>query len=153
MIIETIQFLIAWGIILFIVGFFLYKTYQAIRNEPAKPHASPWKQVSAKVLAARVTEQFRHGTDGLSVDLEYTVDGTRYTGTGETVMYRGDAPPTSVELVYKPESPEAWEWLDDHSELTENPSNNRFVIFFIWLMLILVGIGVAVAVYFPELLG
>lgn len=152
MILQTIQFVIAWGIIVFIIGFFFYKTSQAIRNEPNKPSVSPWRRIDAKVLTSRVTEQFRH-QQGLEVSLEYVIDGKRYTGTGQTVIYKGDTPPATVKLVYKPEAPEAWEWEEDHSELMEGRSNSRFVIFFIWLLLILIGIGIGVAIYFPQALS
>lgn len=151
MILDTIQFIIAWGILLFIVGYFFYKTYQAIRNEPSKHSPSAWKQVEAKVLASRITEQFRNRQQGLEVDVEYTVNGTRYTGTGQTVLYKGENPPITVKLVYKPEAPDAWEWEEDHSEYTQGRSSNRFVIFFLWLTLILIGIGVGMVVYFPGM--
>ena len=146
MILDTIQFIIAWGIIVFIVGYFFYKTYQAIRNEPLskKLESSPWKRIDAKVVASRVTDTFSYGKQGLDVD------GKTYTGTGQIVLYRGENPPTMVELVYKETSPEAWEWLEDHSELTETGSSSRFVVFFIWLTLILIGVGVVIAVYFPD---
>lgn len=151
MIFETIRFLIALGFVGFVIGWFLYKTYQILRNEP--PKLSPWKHIQANVLASRVTETFRYGKTGLEVDLEYTVDGKRYTGTGETVLYAREQPPSSVELVYKPESPEAWEWAEDHSELNGTSSETRFAILFIWFLLILITGLVIVVVYFPSLVS
>lgn len=138
------------GIVVGIIGLFLYKTYQVIQNKPAS--ASPWKRVQAKVIDARTTDQFYRGKIGLEVDLEYIVEGKRYTGTGQTVLYSKEQPPATVELVYKPEAPEAWEWAEDHSDLDGNTSERRFVVLFIWLLLILVGGGVVLAVYFPQVL-
>jgi hypothetical protein len=39
MIIETLKSFIAFGILGFIIGSFLYKTYKAIRNDPRMPKA------------------------------------------------------------------------------------------------------------------
>ncbi len=154
MILDTIQFIIAWGIIVFIIGYFFYKTYQAIRNEPLskKLESSPWKRVDAKVIASQITDTFSYGRQALDINLEYVVNGNTYTGTGQIILNRGENPPTTVELVYKQTSPEAWEWLEDHSELTETGSSTRFVVFFIWATLILIGVGVVIAVYFPHIL-
>jgi hypothetical protein len=149
MIIETLKSFIAFGILGFIIGSFLYKTYKAIRNDPQKP--SPWKRIQATVLSSRITESFSYGKKGMEVDLEYVIDGKRYSGTGQSVLYRNEEPPKTVELVYKPEAPEAWEWAADHNELESDPTNSRFVIFFIWLLIILIGGCVVVAVYFPDL--
>jgi hypothetical protein len=86
-----------------VIGWFLYKTFQILRNEPLKP--SPWKHIQASILASRTTETFRYGKTGLEVDLEYTINGRRYTGTGKTTIYPNEQPPRSIDLVYKPESP------------------------------------------------
>lgn len=149
-IIETLKSFIAFGILGLLIGWFLYKTYEAILNKP--PSESPWKRVQAKVLSSRITDSFSYGKKGLEVDLEYTVDGKRFTGTGESVIYPNEQPPTTVELVYKPEAPEAWEWAEDHSELEGIQSSTRFGVFFVWLLLFLIGGCVVVAVYFPEIL-
>lgn len=133
------------------IGWFLYKTCQILRNEPLKP--SPWKHIQASILASRTTETFRYGKTGLEVDLEYTVDGKHYTGTDENVFYAREQPPTSVELVYKPESPEAREWAEDHSETQVIRSETCFVILFIWFLLILIAGLVIVVVYFPSLVS
>ncbi|MBP9762479.1 hypothetical protein KBD34_02590 [Patescibacteria group bacterium] len=151
MIFETIEFIISLVIAGAIIGLFFYKTYQIIRNQPPKP--SPWKHVQARVLASRATETFRYGKTGLEVDIEYTIDGKRYTGTGETVLYAREQPPNTVELVYKQESPEAWEWAEDHSETTGVPSETRFAILFIWFLLILITGLVIVVLYFPSLIS
>lgn len=147
---QTLHSLIAIGIVVGIIGLFLYKTYQVLQNKPVR--VSPWKRVQAKVLASRVTDRFLYGRVALEVDLEYTLDGKRYTGTGQTALYPNEQPPSTVELVYKPETPEAWEWAEDHDELQETPSETRFAILFIWFLLIFVSGGVLLVVYFPQVL-
>lgn len=128
----------ASGVLVLIVGWFFYRTYQVIRNEK---RPSPWIRVQAQVLSSRITNQSFKNDDELEVELSYTANGVEHHGTGYTTLRRGEQPPTSIELVYTLEKPDAWEFGEDHDyeEGTGVPSDTRAMIIWIWVILLLIG--------------